>query len=178
MSYLLENMHFIFIHVPIAMLLFSFIFDGVAVFLKRKDWHTAGLLCLVIGTLGSIASVLTGPEEARNPLFPRHELFGKLTMFFFIALTLIRVGLLVWRKLESGRKIIYLAAAFIGVLLVTYTGHLGGQMVHPDRSQMPQMGPGGGQPGQGPSGQQGQRPQGRVGGQGAGGQPQGASGLR
>lgn len=136
------------------MLLFRFIFDGMAAFLKRKDWHTAGLLCLVAGTLGSIAAVLTGPEEARNPLFPRHELFGKLTMFIFIALTLVRLGLLLWKKAEIGGKIVYLAAALIGIGFVTYTGHLGGQMVHPDRSQFPQMGPGGGQvpAGQGPGG--------------------------
>ena len=35
-------------------------------------------------------------------------------------------------------------AALIGVVLVTYTGHLGGSMVHPDRSKFQGGFPGGG----------------------------------
>ncbi|MCD1257616.1 hypothetical protein B5M42_002030 [Paenibacillus athensensis] len=135
MSYIVKNLHFLVIHVPIAMLLFSFLFDLVAKILKKEQWHIAGLLCLIIGTLGAIAAVITGPENERNPLFPQHELYGKITMFFFIVLTLIRIGLL-WRsKLELGRNWVYLVGALIGVVLVSYTGHLGGQMVHPDFSK-------------------------------------------
>lgn len=133
MSYIVRNLHFIVIHVPIAMLLFSFIFDLLAVILKKKGWHAAGLLCLVTGTLGAIAAVLTGPEEERNPLFPTHELYGKITMAFFIVLTCVRLWLELRKKLEIGRNAIYLTAALIGVILVSYTGHLGGKMVHPDR---------------------------------------------
>ncbi len=133
MNYLIRNLHFIVIHVPIAMLLFSFVFDVLALVLKKKDWHTAALLCLIVGTLGAIAAVLTGPHEERNPLFPTHELFGKVTMVFFILLTLVRLWMQLKIKREMGRNVVYLTAALIGGLLVSYTGHLGGQMVHPDR---------------------------------------------
>jgi hypothetical protein len=54
-------------------------------------------------------------------------------MVFFILLTSIRSFFLWIKKREIGGKLFYLAAAFIGVLLVSYTGHLGGEMVHPDR---------------------------------------------
>ncbi|UUZ91026.1 hypothetical protein LJK87_35410 [Paenibacillus sp. P25] len=91
MTYLLQNLHFIFIHFPIALLLFSFVFDLLARLTKKQEWHTAGFLSLLIGTLGAVASVITGPEEARNPLFPTHELFGKLTMIWFILLSLVRL---------------------------------------------------------------------------------------
>jgi uncharacterized membrane protein len=137
MDYLIRNAHFMVIHVPIAMLLFSFIFDLVAVLAKRKDWHLAGFLCLVVGTLGAIAAVATGPEGERNPLFPTHELFGKITMIFFILLTAIRLWFSFKKKPDVGGKWIYLLAAFLGVLLVSYTGHLGGKMVHPDRHFQP-----------------------------------------
>jgi uncharacterized membrane protein len=140
MSYILHNLHFIVIHVPIAMLLFSFIFDLLATVLKKKDWHSAGILCLVVGTLGAIAAVLTGPDGERNPLVPTHELFGKITMVFFILLTLVRLWLLFLKKIEIGKKVVYLAAALVGVVLVSYTGHLGGMMVHPDRQQKPGQG--------------------------------------
>jgi uncharacterized membrane protein len=133
MTYIIRNLHFIVIHVPIAMLLFSFVFDALALVLRKKEWHTAGFLCLIVGTLGSIAAVMTGPEGERNPIFPRHELFGKITMVFFILVAAIRIWFYVRRKLELGRSPTYLAAALIGVLLVSYNGHLGGKMVHPDR---------------------------------------------
>ncbi|MGO4270238.1 hypothetical protein AB4Z22_10385, partial [Paenibacillus sp. TAF58] len=42
----------------------------------------------------------------------------------------IRVGLLIWKKKEIGRNPIYLIGSLAAVILVGYTGHLGGQMVH------------------------------------------------
>jgi uncharacterized membrane protein len=170
MTYLLNNSHFIVNHIPIAMLIFSFIFDLCAVILKKKDWHTAGFLCLIIGTLGAIASVLTGPDgqqETKNPLFHDHELYANLTMYLFIVLSLARLFFHYRKKIDIGKTPIYLIIALIGVGLVTYTGHLGGKMVHKDANF---SGPGPG--GQGQVGGQGQgRPgggqgQGRPGGQG------------
>jgi uncharacterized membrane protein len=166
MDYLIKNMHFIFIHFPIALLFMSLLFDLISTFYRKSNFHAAGLITLIIGTLGAIASVLTGPEDEQNPLFPQHELFGRITMFFFIGLSLVRLGLFFYRKREIGKNPIYLVAALIGIMLVTYTGDLGGKMAHKDMGNMMQGGPGG-QGGQGAPG--GRRP----GGQGApgGGQP-------
>ena len=141
MSYLIRNAHFLVIHIPIAMLLFSFVFDLLAMILKKKDWHTAGVLCLIVGTLGAIVAVITGPEGERNPLFPQHELYGKITMMLSILLTLVRLGILWRKKVDIGKNLLYLLVMLIGVGLVSYTGDLGGKMVHPDRSQI-HKGPG------------------------------------
>ncbi|WP_248927637.1 DUF2231 domain-containing protein [Paenibacillus hamazuiensis] len=176
MSYLIKNLHFIVIHIPIAMLIFGFLFDLFGKLLRKPEWHTAGLLCLIVGTLGAIAAVLTGPED-RNPLVHTHEFYGKITMFLFIILTLVRLFFHLKKKRELGGSAAYLAVALIGVLLVGYTGHIGGQMVHPDRSKFPpgQMREGGQQQG-GANGQggpgQGQR-QGGPNAQGGAGQGQG-----
>lgn len=132
MDYILKNMHFILIHFPIALLIVSLFFDLITAFYKRSNLHSAGLVTLVLGTLGAIASVLTGPEGERNPLFPRHELFGKITMIFFIVLCLVRLFLYWKRKKDIGSNPVYLIAALVGVILVSYTGHLGGEMVHKD----------------------------------------------
>jgi uncharacterized membrane protein len=156
MNYILSNLHFILIHFPIALLIISLLFDLITTFYKRSNLHHAGLITLVIGTLGAIASVLTGPENERNPLFPRHELFGKITMIFFIILCLVRLVLYVYRKREIGRNPVYLAAALVGVILLSYTGHLGGQMVHRDPKSL-KPGQQLQQPGQGQG--QGQSPQ-------------------
>jgi uncharacterized membrane protein len=159
MSYLIKNSHFIVNHIPIAMLFFSFIFDLLAVILKKKDWHTAGFLTLIVGTAGAIATVLTGPDgvqEQRNALFHSHELFGDITMYFFIILTLLRLFFQYRKKIDIGKMPVYLFAALIGVALVTYTGHLGGKMVHRDMPSFNgQGGPGG--PGTGNLNRQGRQ---------------------
>lgn len=132
----MNNLHFIIIHVPIAMLIFSFLFDLAAKLAKKKEWHAAGMLCLIVGTLGAIAAVLTGPE-VRNPGVPMHEMYGKLTMGLAIILTLVRLIIQIRKRSEIGGNAAYLAASLVAVLLVGYTGHLGGKMVHPDRSKFP-----------------------------------------
>jgi uncharacterized membrane protein len=135
MSYLFNNLHFIVNHVPIAMLIFSFIFDLLAVILKKKEWHTAGFLTLIVGTLGAIAAVITGPDgqaESRNPDFPNHKLFGELTMYLYILISLVRLFFYYRKKIDIGKMPIYLIIGVIGVSIVTYTGHLGGKMVHKD----------------------------------------------
>jgi uncharacterized membrane protein len=176
MTYLLNNAHFIVNHIPIAMLIFSFIFDLCAVIIKKKDWHTAGFLCLIIGTLGAIAAVLTGPEgqqETRNPLFHDHQLYANLTMYLFIVLSMARLFFHYRKRIDIGKTPIYLIIALIGVGLVTYTGHLGGKMAHKDANFSGPGGQGGGPGGQGgfPRGQgqnggPGGQGQGRPGGQG------------
>ncbi|MCS7459541.1 DUF2231 domain-containing protein [Paenibacillus doosanensis] len=55
---------------------------------------------------------------------------------------------------ENGRNPAYLAAALVGVLLITYTGHLGGQMVHKEK------GPGMQRPNGLPASQSGTPPEG------------------
>ncbi|WP_261303174.1 DUF2231 domain-containing protein [Paenibacillus andongensis] len=145
MDYILKNLHYIVTHVPIALLVFSFIFDLIAIIAKKREWHSAGMLCLVVGALGAIASVLTGPSPWRNPLVVPHEFYAKLTMFLSILLAIVRVGLLIWKKKEIGRNPIYLIGSLAAVILVGYTGHIGGQMVHkpvPAKTTAPAASPG------------------------------------
>jgi len=175
MDYLLKNAHFIFTHFPIALLIFSLVFDLLALIVKKREWHAAGSLSLLVGTLGAIASVLTGPEGMRNPMVQTHAMYANLTMFAAILLTVIRIGLLAWKKREIGGNPIYLTGALVAIILVSYTGHLGGQMVHrpfnPNGGPMMQNPAGGpGQGGQGAPGQgQGLRQGGQGQGQGQGG---------
>jgi uncharacterized membrane protein len=135
MSYLMRNAHFMVNHFPIALLICSFFFDLVATIWKKKDWHTAGFLTLIIGTIGAIAAVITGPDD-RNPILPEHALFAKITMILFIILSIVRIYLQQKKSEQIGKHPAYLIFALIGVLLVSYTGHLGGLMSHPDRSKL------------------------------------------
>jgi apolipoprotein N-acyltransferase len=104
-------------------------------------------------------------------------MYGQITMVLFIVLTVIRLGLLWLRKKEIGGNLVYLAAALVGVVLVAYTGHLGGKMVHPDRSNFQQFRGGNGNFPQGEGGGQRQSRQNRQGQQQQQQQPQTQSGA-
>jgi uncharacterized membrane protein len=135
MSYIWQNKHFIITHFPIVLLIVGFLFDLFALILRKREWNSAGMACLAMGTLGAIASVLTGPEGERNPGLPTHELFGKLTMLLAILLCVFRLGIMWRKKRDVGSHPIYLAGALAAGILVGITGHLGGKMVHRDPSQ-------------------------------------------
>jgi hypothetical protein len=46
-------------------------------------------------------------------------------------LSVVRLGMFWFKKTDIGKSWIYLLVMLIGVGLVSYTGHLGGVMVHP-----------------------------------------------
>ncbi|PWW07311.1 putative membrane protein [Paenibacillus cellulosilyticus] len=148
MNYLWDNKHFIITHFPIVLLLVSFLFDLAALIWKKKDWHTAALACLVLGTVCTIAAVLTGPKMMmQNSAVETHELYGTFTMYLAIVLSVVRGGIMLWKKRDIGRNPIYLIVALVAVVLVMYTAHLGGKMVHRsfEPGQFPQGMMGGGQ---------------------------------
>ncbi|MEF2964795.1 DUF2231 domain-containing protein [Paenibacillus sp. M1] len=179
MNYLWDNKHFIIIHFPIVLLLFGFLFDLAGLIWKKREWHTVALISFVAGTLSTIASVWSGPKMP-NPAVGTHAQFGKITMYLAIVLCIVRIGILLWKKRDVGRNFIYLIVSFAAVVLVMYTAHLGGEMVHrPFDGGQFRQGQTGGQGEGGPSGMQG-RPDGtgdgvmrQDGGQGAGDSPDG-----
>ncbi|MNG07909.1 hypothetical protein D3C84_912340 [compost metagenome] len=85
---------------------------------------------MIVGALGAIGAVLTGPDWAKNPLFPDHQLYGQLTMVAAILLVVVRLTFHFWKSLNIGKNPLYLVGALVMVILVGYTGHLGGQMIH------------------------------------------------
>ncbi|UQZ84801.1 hypothetical protein SK3146_04056 [Paenibacillus konkukensis] len=105
MDYIVKNLHFILIHIPLSMLIFSFIFDLLAWTLNKREWHTAAALCLFAGTLGAVASVLTGPSMP-NPAVQKHALYGQLSMALFIVLSLVRLWF-IWKKKTAGIPLIW-----------------------------------------------------------------------
>lgn len=148
MNFLLENMHFILTHFPIVLLIVGFLFDLLARILKKKEWHSAGWACLALGTLGAIASVMTGPAlNGQSPDLPAHELFGRLTAILAIVLFVVRLAMLRWKKREIGSHPAFLIGALAAAILVGYTGHLGGKMVHETPEDAPAVGMQGGQGG-------------------------------
>ncbi|MEG1607158.1 MAG: DUF2231 domain-containing protein [Mucinivorans sp.] len=142
--------HPLLVHFPIALLLVGFIFVTIAIFGRLKCKNTcavtesanpccierAGYWLLVLGTLGAIASVLSGLffTTAMDGMMGQkrdiHQLFAVMTM----SVSIISAAVLTYHTYGKKKScgvfwIGYILYAVVAVL-VSITGHLGGMMVY------------------------------------------------
>jgi len=130
------HLHPLIVHFPIALLIVGFVADTVYLLYKKEVCLSkVGFYLMLAGTLGAVAAVLSGnffTEDMTGSvevIRERHETFANITMYLMIVASILRVFLFKKGKTESkaalGVYILYL----IGVILVGYTGMLGGTMV-------------------------------------------------
>jgi len=130
------HLHPLIVHFPIALLIVGFVADTVYLLYKKEVCLSKmGFYLMLAGTLGAIAAVLSGNFFTENmagtaeTIRERHETLANITMYLMIAASVLRIYLVKKGKAESkaalGVYILYL----IGVILVGYTGMLGGTMV-------------------------------------------------
>jgi uncharacterized membrane protein len=130
-------LHPVIVHFPIALLIVGFVADTVYLIYKKEACLSKlGFYLMLAGTLGAIAAVLSGTfftEELTGSIGAvreRHETFANITMYLMIVTSIIRIVLAkngaTASKAGLGVYILYL----IGVLLIGYTGMLGGTMVY------------------------------------------------
>jgi len=130
------HLHPLIVHFPIALLIAGFVADTAYLLYKKEVCLSkVGFYLMLAGTLGAVAAVLSGnffTEDMTGSvevIRERHETFANITMYLMIVAGILRIFLFIKGKSESkaalGVYILYL----IGVLLVGYTGMLGGTMV-------------------------------------------------
>lgn len=131
-----SHLHPLIVHFPIALLIVGFVADTIYLFYKKEAClPKIGFYLMLAGTLGAIAAVLSGnffTEDLSGSvevIRERHETFANITMYLMIVTSTIRIFLVrngtAASKAGLGVYILYL----IGVILVGYTGMLGGTMV-------------------------------------------------
>lgn len=128
------ELHGMMVHFPIALLFVAVGLELLALYGPwRERLRPVVLVTLVIGTLGALGAVITGPEHnARGIAIGEiHEKMGQLTLLLFAILTAWRL-FTTWRKRSEGRlsTTIFLAIGLVGLGVLTYTGWLGGQLVY------------------------------------------------
>jgi uncharacterized membrane protein len=103
--------------------------------MKRETLKAAGFWTLMLGSLGSIAAVISGElaEDTIEHGESIHEAMGTHETFA-ISVTVLFCLLAAWRLWRRGtlgprEQVPYLVAGVIGAGLVTYTAHLGGNIV-------------------------------------------------
>jgi uncharacterized membrane protein len=132
-----SHLHPLIVHFPIALLITGFVADTVFLLYKKEACLSKlGFYLMLAGTLGAIAAVLSGNfftqelSGSVEAVRERHETFANITMWLMIVASVIRLFLLkrggASPRAALGVYILYL----IGVVLVSYTGMLGGTMVY------------------------------------------------
>jgi len=120
---------------PAALLLCSVLFDLLGWVNRRDGLKAAGFWCLVVGTLGAGAAVLTGElaegrvdhTDAAHAVMETHETLALVTLGVFGVLLgwrLLRRGLWTGRELPTAS-----IAGMAGVAILIYTARLGGSIV-------------------------------------------------
>lgn len=132
----MPNIHPMVVHFPIALLTSFLIFELLSIILKSKSLKTGATWMLYAGTLGAAVAVLAGfraagavgHDEVVHAIIKTHENLG-------LTVLLLSVVLSIWRILSGGRlkgtlRLIFLALAFLVVVVMSFGADLGGLMVY------------------------------------------------
>lgn len=132
-----NHLHAMFIHFPIALLIVGFLSEVISLFSKKTFFKTGGFYLLILGTLGTIASYLSGnaagegiEEGPLGKAMELHEQAATITLWLTIITAVVYVTIFIFKYRQRWMKIVsvILFAAVIGG--IARTGYLGGQLVY------------------------------------------------
>ncbi len=131
----MPNLHPMLVHLPIALLTASWLFDLLAVATKKQEFERTAWWTLIAGSIGLAGTIATGlaaeggvaiGESARR-FFETHEqlAFGVAAIYSVV---------LLWRfasrtRVPSRGTLLYFVLTFLGVALVWGTAWYGGELV-------------------------------------------------
>lgn len=130
-------------HFTVAILILAIVTDLLASLLSTRLWlRYAGLALTIIGTGAAWGSKLTGGWEADRAwnavkaagglpfdILQRHAWLGDWLPWVFLVLAVWRIGVQLFGFMVRTRAL-YLLIAVIAVIVLSYQGYLGGEMVY------------------------------------------------
>ena len=133
-----SHLHPMIIHFPIALLIIGFLADIIGVMFKKDFFTKAGFYLLILGTLGVVASYITGNiagegvEEAGalKQALENHEDAAQLSLWLMVAAAVVRIAVVSIKKYTGIFKYVALTLFLLGVLSIVRTGYYGGELVY------------------------------------------------
>ena len=132
----MHPIHPMVVHFPIALLMASVLLDLLAARWHQIGFPEASLYTLIGGLAGAVVSVITGsfaeelveksgvPEAALD----LHETLGYATLWLFVGLLAIRLGMS--RGWLREIPALSIGVGLVGVVILAATGYYGGSLVY------------------------------------------------
>lgn len=138
MTQLFGRFHPLLVHLPIGIILLAFVFECISVFPKYKNVRHAIQPALLIGALSAIASAGSGyflslEGGYEESLLGLHRNSGIATAVFASLFYFLRKNALHNFQDKTKRKMARMVLFSLLVLLVSFTGHLGGSLTHGEK---------------------------------------------
>lgn len=134
------NLHPLVVHFPIAWLIAALVVDLVSLLLPRAAWAETTATCLYpAGAVSALAAYLSGRQAAATVLVPGmaqvvvrdHWNWALATLIYFTVIATVRLGVAFRGHRPSFRRRAgMVAAAIVGLLMLTYTGEQGARLVY------------------------------------------------
>lgn len=135
--FLPNTIHPMAVHFPIALIVFGFIVEILALFItQERCLPRFGFYLQIVGTLSLLVAwatgyFLTGPNYGESDfLLKNHQLFALLTIGSMVSALAFRLFLMYAKKEDGQLKYLMLSLYLLAFIFVIITGQLGGNMVH------------------------------------------------
>ncbi len=134
---MLDHLHPMIVHFPIALIIIGFLSDLVGAVTKRPFFTLAGLYLITLGTLGTIAAYFSGDiagdgvteAGALGTALETHESAAVLAMWTMIVLAGLRIVLGVTKRMNGWMQWVMVVLLAVGVGTIARTGYYGGELV-------------------------------------------------
>lgn len=137
------DIHPVIVHFPIALFVAYFVLEAASLITKKECLCKMATIFLGAGVIFALISALTGNQahEVLKPVLKmkqqfieeaieNHEQFATITLWFFFAMLVLRVYLLIKKNLSPNWRFVFFVLALLGMYFVYQTGILGGKLVY------------------------------------------------
>jgi len=131
------HLHAMVIHFPIALLTIGFLSEIISIIAKRPFFSQAAFYLLLLGTLGTIASYLSGSaagegieEGSLGKAIELHEQAATISLVLTIATALLYLAIHFLNYSKKWARIASLILFTATIAAIARTGYLGGELVY------------------------------------------------
>ncbi|MBE0642545.1 MAG: hypothetical protein IH600_00520 [Bacteroidetes bacterium] len=133
-----SHLHPMIVHFPIALVMVGLLFEVIGIATGKDAYSKGGLLLLLLGTAGAVAAYFSGDlagdgvteAGALGAALETHEAAAILALWLLVATTVVRTGLVIFKRYSGWVRMLPLALYLVATAAVVRTGYYGGDLVY------------------------------------------------